>query len=201
MSQSIDWAALHQVIEGSQRAIDSSLEMGGERLDALLQERARQLSQRREATQSEADVTKVLAVRAGGQRYGLELGGLGGILPLRQWAPVPGAPSELLGIIGNRGEIWAAFELGRLVGAAPVEGGGKGFVVLLRHRRRRVGLRVDEVEQVERVSRGELRHSSNGDSTGSRPLIKGMVRNAMLLVDLDAVWAHPAIGGGSATWG
>ncbi|MBX6323731.1 MAG: chemotaxis protein CheW [Rhodospirillaceae bacterium] len=189
----IDWAAVHRRLAAAQGAIDAALELDGLRLEALLQERARRLARPDERAQTAAPGLRVLTVRAGGQRYGLELARLAGVVPIERCAPVPGGPSELVGVTRARGEMWAAYDLRRLLGLAAGEPAGQGCLVLLRHPRRRVGVRVDEPGQVQGVGLDEIRRPAEDEAPGPA-LVQGMAPGSVLLIDIDALWGHPAIG-------
>lgn len=190
----IDWAAVHRRLAAGQSAIDAALETRGARLEALLQERARRLARPDEGGRAAAPGLRVLAVRAGGERYGLELARLAGVVPFERAAAVPGGPVELIGVARARGEMWAAYDLRRLLGAAPGEAAGRGCLVLLRHPRRRVAVRVDEPEQVHGVDPGEIRRPSDDATARPAPLVRGVAHGSILLIDLDDLWVHPAIG-------
>lgn len=188
----IDWTAVHRRLAEGQASLAGLTEVGGERLEALLRERARALAEPGKAAVRPATV-QALVVRVGAERYGLELSRLAGILPFASCAPVAGGPSELLGLVNARGEIWAAFEFHRLLGAGAAEAPAGGYVVLLRHGRRRVGLRVDEADRVRALIRADLKRPPGTASGIATEFIKGVTSDSVILVDLDALWTHPAI--------
>jgi purine-binding chemotaxis protein CheW len=189
----IDWAAAQRRVVEGQNALAGLLEVGGDRLEILLRERARQLAQPGKDAVRRPDAIRVLVGRVGGERYGLALTKLAGVLPFKSCTPVAGGPSELLGVINVRGEIWSAFELRRLVGGAPAEMPAGGHIVLLRHGRRRVALRIDEAERVRDVARTELKLPTNEASRMPSELIIGLTSDSMILFDPDALWTHPAM--------
>jgi chemotaxis signal transduction protein len=187
----IDWTAVRERLAKSQEALASLMEVRDERFDALLRERARKLAERRTAVLPARASAQALVVRAGAESFGLELTRLAGVLPFAQCAPVAGATGELIGLINAHGEIWAAFELRRLLGAAVAPPSG-GYVVLLRHGRRRIGLRVDDVDRVREV--GGTQVIEPGKGAVPMDYVQGVTSDAVILVDLDRLWTHPAIG-------
>jgi chemotaxis signal transduction protein len=189
----VDWTAVRRRLAEGQESLADLMEVGGERFQALLRERARALAEPGKAALRPAATVQALVIRAGAERYGLELDKLAGILPFASCALVAGGPSELIGLVNARGEIWAAFEFRRLMGAGAAEAPSGGYVVLLRHGRRRVGLRVDEAERVRALTHADLKSSPEKTSGIAAEFIKGVTPDSVILVDLDALWTHPAI--------
>ncbi len=60
----------------------------------------------------------LLAIRAGGDGYGLPLVGIAGIFTGRQVTPLPGAAAALLGIAGFRGTLVPVYDLAQILGYA-----------------------------------------------------------------------------------
>lgn len=65
------------------------------------------------------DRRAVLAVRVGGEPFAMRLDDLGGLMAAGALTPLPGAPPELLGVMGVRGQVVPVFSLSRLLGLAP----------------------------------------------------------------------------------
>ena len=164
------------------------MEPQGEALAALLEERADRLSRRRAENTKPLSRTPILVMRCQNERYGLPLAGLLAVTPWRDCTTIPCAPPEFLGLASAHGEIWAVFDLAGLLTAGPRA--GPGPVVLLRHQRRRIALRIDETEQIRALADGDLaRHDG---PTAQTHLISGMTADKVAVIALDALWSHPA---------
>jgi chemotaxis signal transduction protein len=190
----IDWTAIHRRLAKGQESLAGLTEVSDERFETLLRERARKFAEREDPAPARGKTLQTLVVRIGSERYGLELAKLAGVIAFGQCAPIAGGPGELIGLFNAHGEIWAAFEFRRLLGAAAAESETGGYVVLLRHGRRRVGLRVDEVDRVRELTHTDLKEPNNSASKISNELVKGVTSDAVILVDLHNLWTHPAIG-------
>jgi chemotaxis signal transduction protein len=156
-----------------------------------LHARARHLAGRGAHGRSRSETRSALVVRQGTESFGIDLAGLAGVQPGRRTAPVPGGPRELVGIVGARGEMWAVHDLGRLIGTE--DAADDGHVVLLRHPRRRVGLRVDAADRIETFAPAALRRIGAERGDLAPGLIAGITESSALLIDLDALWTHRAI--------
>lgn len=189
----IDWAKVRERLAAGQQSLARVMDIDGKRLQALLDDRARTLAAPETAAARQAKTLHVLVMRVGAERYGLALTGLAGVLPFGSCAAVPGGPAELLGLVNAHGAIWAAFEFHRLLGAGAPEAPADGKVVLLRHRRRRVCLRFDDAEYVRQLDRGGLKKTPGTEFAVPTQFIEGVTSDSIVLVDLNALWTHPAI--------
>ena len=179
----IDWAALRaRLSQTADTAVEDSI-----RLEAVYRQRAAELAARREEVADRAETIAVLAFHLGGERYGLPLTDLAGVLPLERLTPVPGSPAELLGVINYKGNICSVLDLARLLGLAAHEG-AKAFVLLLRRPGREVGLAVGPVEGVLRVERG----AGLGDESAG-PYLETLTPDRLRLLSADALLGHPVL--------
>lgn len=187
MADEIDWAAVRTRLEQAQSALDAAFSGSVTYNEAILLERTRRLAERRVVGRRLTSSDRVLIVQVADTRYGVWLDRLAGVAPMTACAPAPRGPTVLLGLMTVRGGVWTVFDLPRLLGVdAPSADGG--HVVLLRHASRRVGLRVDRADLVRQQARSEVRLMPGGSG-----LAAGIASDGQIFIDMDAVWAHPAI--------
>lgn len=161
---------------------------GHTRLTAVLNERACALGKRSLPTRDNGRKFSALAARAGNDIYGVDLQRLAGIATARSFAPVGRGPRELIGLTSIRGEIWSAFDFQALL-SLETSGPATGkFLLLLRHARRRIALCFDDVLSLRTFN---LDHLSTPTSR-SRAILAA-TREGIALVDVDKLWAHPAL--------
>lgn len=186
-AEAVDWAAVRAQLEQAQTALDLALDGSLAHNEALLQERTRLLAERRVVAARIAPADRALIVQLADTGYGLWLERLAGVAPMAACAPAPRGPAALLGLMTVRGGVWTVFDLARLLGADGQPSSG-GHVVLLRHAARRIGLRVDRADTLRQQARGGIRAMPGGSA-----LIAGVGPDGQIFIDIDAVWAHPAI--------
>ena len=187
----IDWEATRQRLQASQLALERSLSDEG-RLERVLQERARQLAQRKTGMQREGDRLMLLVFSVGQQRYALEVASLARVLPLTSCTPVPGAPEELVGLINVGGEITSVLDLARLL-KLPGASERRGYVLLLRTSQAAVGLRVNELPSIENVPQDSLRAGYEGHRLADSPLVQATMPDGLVLLRPRAVLSHPLL--------
>jgi purine-binding chemotaxis protein CheW len=147
----IDWDSIRARLEASEAALDATLAADPERLARVYAQRAAQLAARRREA-NEGETWPALAFTLGAERFCLPLSVIAQVLPLVGCAPTPGGPPELLGVMNVRGEICSVLDLARLLNLPLAADRPRGYVVLVRHEGRDVGLRVDEVERIENLT-------------------------------------------------
>ncbi len=108
------------------------------------------------------DEVRLLFFRSSGERFALDVSYVREILPQQEVTPVPFVPPTVAGIINHRGTIFTLIRFARLAGLGQ---GHEGAVVLLRLPEMAVGIAVEAVEGIERVS-GRLLHAS---TEGAQP--------------------------------
>lgn len=83
-----------------------------------------------------------------GQNYGLPILEVQEVLTLAEIEPVPGTPSEVLGVINLRGAIVSVIDLRRLLQLPERPTDAQTRIIVLQNGDEPLGLRVDRVTQV-----------------------------------------------------
>ena len=108
------------------------------------------------ASRGPGDELRLLFFRSAGERFALDVAYVREIIPQQPVTPVPFVPPTVAGIINHRGTIYTLIRFARLAGLGK---GREGDVVLLRLPEMAVGIAVESVEGIERVS-GRLLHAA-----------------------------------------
>ena len=155
-------------------------------IEAVYLRRARQLAARPNAAAVSATVA-VLVCGIGTERYGIELAALTEVFPYGGCTAIPGCAPALLGVINVRGDIRAVADLRELLELPPAEDRPAGYVVMVRHRDRVIGVRIETVEGVRQIDPAQLTSPAAGAApiAGAR-FVKALTADTMILVDTDA---------------
>jgi len=170
----IDWEAVKGRLAASQLALDRALTVDESRLQDIYRRRAVQLAQRRVHAGASTTGLPWLVVTLGAERYGIALRDVVEAIPFARCTPVPGARSELLGVINVRGEVRSVVDLARLLGLPKTEEKRAGYILLLRRQGQEIGLRVEQLEQVRLLSFEEAAGPPS-------PYVKGRSEGVLLL--------------------
>lgn len=159
-------------------------------IEEVYRRRARQLADR-QAGRAESSTLAVLAFGLGTERYAVELSDLAEVFPYRGSTAVPGAPPALLGVINVRGDIKPVVDLRSILGLRAGDGGGAGYVLMLRQAGRAIGFKVDAIDQVCQIDPSDFVSTGDDGATipGSR-FIKGLTADGLILLDTGAALSH-----------
>lgn len=146
---------------------------------------------------------QLCVVRLGDDAYGIDLRRVDEVLPAPPVTPVARAPAFLEGVVRLRGEVLPVVDARKRLGLVstrppPSTPSGKPRrterLLVCRIGRRRVGVLVDAVLQVRRVSRQVLRPAPLAAGPGAAPHVLGVVGEGeplTLLLDVKALVQEP----------
>lgn len=149
-----------------------------------------------DTTTPDAIAPRLLVLRLGSRRYGIELERVREVISFRGATRLPGAPPTVAGLINVRGTVVTVLDLGALLDLAVAAVPG-ATVVLLEQGGRVVGAAVDQVLDVLVLpEEGELMKAEGMlRERGVRSLLRAGEQVVMLL-DIDALIAPILVGGG-----
>ena len=115
---------------------------------------------------TESALRQLVVFRLAGGTYGIELDAVREIVPFRGATRLPGAPSNVAGLVNVRGSIITVIDLGaQLEGSASAR--ERSSVMLLEHGGKLVGAAVDEVLDVRKTTDVELDDGGTAMAAGA----------------------------------
>ena len=105
----------------------------------------------------EAALAQLCTFRVGGEDYAIDIMRVREIIPPLPVTPVPRAPSFVEGVIRLRGDVLPVVDVRRRLGLPVTSPTRKTKVLIVNVARRQIGLVVDEVTEVLRLPRSEIR--------------------------------------------
>ncbi|MDQ3914425.1 MAG: chemotaxis protein CheW [Actinomycetota bacterium] len=163
-------------------------------LQRVLRARARALA-REAVDDSAADTVDLAIVRVGAERHALELRHLDEVRVVARPTRVPAAPAVWAGMVAVRGTLYPVLDLSRFLGIEGTDrtaaGGPDAVVVLVSVGGLAAGLLVDDLPELVRIPREDLRTlavSGGGSGTVTR-----LTPDLSSILDLDAAFADPRI--------
>lgn len=187
--QSIDWNAVKGRVRKSQAGLEQSLAaVEGTRLEQVYRDRARQFATRSTVAVEKSHAWPALVFTVGAERLCIALAAVVEVLPYAKCSPIPGAQSELLGVINVRGRICSVLDLARLLDFPTGDRPTRGYVVLVRHLGTTIGLRVDDLEHIEMES-SETPAGVSLDIGGDRPR-QGPTRKRATILKIEDIFSH-----------
>lgn len=147
------------------------------------------------------DALRWVTFRLENEKYGINVMQVQEVLRVSEIAPVPGAPSYVLGIINLRGNVVTVIDTRSRFGLSSVETDDSSRVVIIESDDQVVGILVDSVAEVVDLHASEIETAPNVGTEESAKFIQGVASHdgeLLILVDLnkllsDDEWAEMMI--------
>lgn len=133
-----------------------------------------------------------------GETYGVNVMQVQEVLRVTEIAPVPGAPTYVLGIINLRGNVVTVIDTRHRFGLDPGEVTDNTRIVIIEAEKHVVGILVDSVAEVVYLRQSEIENAPNVGNDESAKFIQGVCHKnneLLILIDLnkmitDEEWAE-----------
>jgi purine-binding chemotaxis protein CheW len=122
------------------------------------------------------------------EKYGINVMQVQEVLRVSEIAPVPGAPSYVLGIINLRGNVVTVIDTRSRFGLASAEMDDSTRIVIIEAEEQVVGILVDSVAEVVDLKASEIESAPNVGTEESAKFIQGVASHdeeLLILVDLN----------------
>ena len=121
--------------------------------------------------------------RLDNETYGINVMQVQEVLRYSEIAPVPGAPSYVLGIINLRGNVVTVIDTRQRFGLEPAEIGDNTRVVIIEVDKQVIGILVDSVAEVVYLRQSEMETAPNVGNKDAAKFIQGVCnKNGELLI-------------------
>ncbi len=124
----------------------------------------------------------------GDEKYGINVMQVQEVLRVTEIAPVPGAPSYVLGIINLRGNVVTVIDTRNRFGLPSKETDDSSRVVIIETESHIIGILVDSVAEVVELKGSEIETAPNVGNEESSKYIQGVTsrdNELLILVDLN----------------
>lgn len=140
------------------------------------------------ATNADDTILQWVTFRLENETYGVNVMQVQEVLRYTEIAPVPGAPSYVLGIINLRGNVVTVIDTRNRFGLAGTEVTDNTRIVIIEAESHVVGILVDAVAEVVYLRQSEIETAPNVGNDESAKFIQGVCHKndqLLILVDLD----------------
>lgn len=133
-------------------------------------------------------VLQWVTFRLENETYGINVMQVQEVLRYTEIAPVPGAPSYVLGIINLRGNVVTVIDTRARFGLIPGEVTENSRIVIIEAEKQVIGIMVDSVAEVVYLRSSEIESAPNVGTEESAKFIQGVCNRSeelLILVDLN----------------
>jgi purine-binding chemotaxis protein CheW len=140
------------------------------------------------ATDIDDEVLQWVTFRLENETYGINVMQVQEVLRYTEIAPVPGAPSYVLGIINLRGNVVTVIDTRSRFGLVPSEVTDNTRIVIIEAEKQVIGILVDSVAEVVYLKSSDIDVAPNVGTEESAKFIQGVSNRdgeLLILVDLN----------------
>lgn len=135
------------------------------------------------AHSSDDPILQWVTFRLDNETYGVNVMQVQEVLRYSEIAPVPGAPSYVLGIINLRGNVVTVIDTRQRFGLLSAEVGDNTRVVIIEVDKQVIGILVDSVAEVVYLRQSEIETAPNVGNADAAKFIQGVCnKNGELLI-------------------
>ncbi len=137
---------------------------------------------------SDDPILQWVTFRLDGETYGVNVMQVREVLRYTEIAPVPGAPTYVLGIINLRGNVVTVIDSRHRFGLVPGEVTDNTRIVVIEAEKHVVGILVDSVAEVVYLRLSEIETAPNVGNDESAKFIQGVCHKnneLLILIELD----------------
>ena len=145
------------------------------------------------AHSSDDPILQWVTFRLDNETYGVNVMQVQEVLRYSEIAPVPGAPSYVLGIINLRGNVVTVIDTRQRFGLPPAEVGDNTRVVIIEVDKQVIGILVDSVAEVVYLRQSEIETAPNVGNTDAAKFIQGVCNKngeLLILVELEKMMSE-----------
>jgi purine-binding chemotaxis protein CheW len=142
---------------------------------------------------SEDPILQWVTFRLDNETYGINVMQVQEVLRYSEIAPVPGAPSYVLGIINLRGNVVTVIDTRQRFGLASSEVTDNTRIVIIEADKQVIGILVDSVAEVVYLRQSEVETAPNVGNDESAKFIQGVCNKngeLLILVELDKMMSE-----------
>ncbi|WP_313054833.1 chemotaxis protein CheW [Pseudomonas lopnurensis] len=142
---------------------------------------------------SDDPVLQWVTFRLDNETYGINVMQVQEVLRYTEIAPVPGAPSYVLGIINLRGNVVTVIDTRQRFGLEPAPVSDNTRIVIIEADRQVIGIMVDSVAEVVYLRQSEIETAPNVGNDESAKFIQGVCNKngeLLILVELDKMMSE-----------
>jgi purine-binding chemotaxis protein CheW len=151
----------------------------------ILKNRAIAMALEPEKENTTSGTIEIIEFLLGSERYGIESFYVREVYPLKDFTPLPGVPSFILGIINVRGHILSVVNLKRFF-SLPEKGLGEmNKVIILRNEQMEFGIVADVVEGTKTLKIDEIMSAPHNVTGIGETYVKGVTKEHIVILETD----------------
>ncbi len=191
-NQEINWSEIHQRLEINRQALEEGRSSSPEAVRLILRKRARQLAKEPQAIANQ-EFIDVVEFLLGAETYGIESAFVREVFPLKDFTPLPGTPSYVLGIVNVRGQILSILDLKKFFNVSGKGLGQMNKLIILYNENMEFGILADEILGTHSIALDQIQDTPPTVIGIGADYLLGVTRGHIILLDAGKILADEKI--------
>lgn len=189
----IDWGEVHRRLETAQVALERGADPTSEVKKKILKARAKALAREPTSTEATEEYIEVIEFLLAHERYGLESRFVREVYPLKEFTPLPGTPTFVLGIINVRGRILSVVDIKKFFDLPQKGLTDLNKVIIVQHDRIEFGLLADAVRGVRTIPLSAIQPSPPTLTGVRADYLRGVTGERLIVLDVVRILTDPRV--------
>jgi purine-binding chemotaxis protein CheW len=183
--KTVNWEELHQRMDAARLALEENTSTTNETSRATLKQRARLLSNELTQTDTVQESIEVIVFTLASETYAIQSDSVLEAYPLKEFTPLPGVPSFIMGIVNIRGQIFSIINL-KIFFSLPEKGLGQlNKLIILRNNTMEFGILADEIIGVTTIPLASIQASPPTLSGVGAKYLLGVSTNQIMIINAE----------------
>ena len=187
INKNIEWNEIHRKIEESSAAIEKCMNRSPEHKHAVLKARAIALAKEPEKVDNENQFLEIISFRLASETYGIETKYIREVYPLKDFTPIPGTPSFVLGMANIRGRILSVIDLKKFFNLPEKGLGELNKIIIVRNEIMEFGILANSIIGTASLNINDLQTSLPALSEKRNVYIKALTNDRTALLDMEKI--------------
>jgi purine-binding chemotaxis protein CheW len=160
---------------------------------SILKMRAALMASESAVKHDSSSVFEIIEFKLSSENYGIESAFVREVYPLKDFAPLPGVPQYILGIVNVRGHILAVIDLKKFF-SLPEKGLGElNKVIIIQNENMEFGILADEIVGIKSIYLEDLLPVPTIISSIGKKYLKGLTRDSLIILSADNLLSDKSI--------
>ncbi len=179
----VDWTEIKRRVNSLQEALDQKAMLQPEKKRSVLKARAKALALEKNNESAQTEMIEIIEFSLGSETYGIESKFIREVYPLKDFTPLPGTPSFVLGIINVRGQIVSVIDLKKFFNLPEKGLGEMNQVMIIHNERIEFGILADSIQGSRMVSLDSIQPSPVSSGGIGAGYVRGVTSDHTILLD------------------
>jgi purine-binding chemotaxis protein CheW len=148
----------------------------------ILKKRAVSMAAEPELKRNSSSVIEIIEFKLASESYGIESAFVREVYPLKDYTPLPGVPSFILGIVNVRGRILPVVDLKKFFNLPVIGLGELNKVIILHHEQMEFGILADEIDGIRVIFPEDILPVPPSVTGVGERYLKGVTKNQLILL-------------------